>query len=58
MQLVHHCEHHLAQLAKTAFESDRIPAGDPVRELFGGALQSRERWDAFEAEVARRPELC
>ena len=55
--LVHYCEHHLGGIAKRAFESDKIPAGDPVRELFRGALKSRERWDAFAAEVNGRPTL-
>ena len=55
--LVHHCEHHLAERAKAAFNSDKLQPRDLIRELFRGALQSREQWDAFEAEVHSRPEL-
>jgi len=55
--LVHHCEHHLAERAKSAFASDRLDRDDPIQGLFHGALQSLERWDAFAAAVRGRDGL-
>ena len=57
VHLVHHCEHHLSERALAAFKSDKLDANDPIRELLHGAFISRERWDAFEAEIASRPKL-
>ncbi|TFC03259.1 hypothetical protein [Cryobacterium sp. MDB2-33-2] len=55
--LVHHCEHHLSERALAAFKSDKLDSDDPVRTLFHGAFTSREKWDAFEAEITSRPRL-
>lgn len=57
VNLIHHCEHHLSERVKAAFRSDVLEPEDRARALFRGALQSRDRWDAFEAEVVSRPEL-
>lgn len=57
VHLVHHCEYHLGELARKRFESDKLEPRDPIRLLFRTALQSREGWDEFEAEVRSRPKL-
>ena len=57
VNLIHQCEHHLGERAKAAFTSDKLPPEDPVRKLFRGALQTREQWGLFEAEVRMRPKL-
>jgi hypothetical protein len=57
VNLVHHCEHHLSERALASFKSDKLDADDSVRRLFHGAFTSRERWDAFESEIASRPQL-
>lgn len=57
VNLVHHCEFHLTQRVRAAFDSDKLAANDPAREVFRGALKSRERWDEFEAEVRSRSHL-
>ena len=57
VNLIHQCEHHLGERGKAAFTSDKLPPEDPVRKLFHGALQTREQWDLFEAEVRSRPKL-
>lgn len=54
MNLVPHCERHLSERAPAAFKSDKLDSSGPVRKLFRGAFVSRERWDAFEAEIASR----
>ena len=55
--LVHHCEYHLSARGTSRMNSDKLDREDPARELFHGALKSRERWDTFEAEVRSRPEM-
>lgn len=57
VNLIHHCEYHLSERVQAAFRSDALAPDDRARGLFRGALQSRERWDEFEAEVKSRPEL-
>jgi len=57
VNLIHHCEHHLSERARASFKSDNLDEDDPVRQHFQGAFTSRERWDAFEAEIASRPKL-
>lgn len=57
VNLVHHCEFHLSARATSRMNSDKLDPKDPARQLFHGALKSRERWDAFEAEVRGRPKL-
>jgi hypothetical protein len=56
VNLIHHCEHHLGQRASAALASDRLEPNDPLRAAFRGALQSRARWDEFEAAALARPE--
>lgn len=57
VNLVHHCEFHLSTRGTSQMNSDKLDLTYPARQLFHGALKSREHWDAFEAEVRSRPEL-